>query len=100
MFSLISRSWKSPYRRSRVQNRAARQRDEQRRAGTGVHLAETSNVLWGGGCFLFVCMYVCACLHVSMCTCRPVPKEVSRGCGSPGAVATGCCESSDMGAKT
>lgn len=100
VFSLISRSWKSPYHRSRVQNRAARQRDEQRRAGTRVHLAETSNVLFFGRVvFLFVC--ICVCMSAChMCTCRQVPKEVSRGCGSSGAIAPGCCESSDMGART
>ena len=63
-----------------------------------MHLAETSNVLLGGG--VFICMYVCVCLHVSMCTCKQVPKEVSRGCGSSGAIATGCCESSKVDART
>lgn len=84
MFSLISRSWKSPYRRSRVQNRAARQRDEQRRAGTGVHLAETSNVLLGGRLF-FICMYVCMYVRVCMSVCvlaGRCPKRSAEGVGA------------------
>lgn len=81
-----------------MQNSAARQRAEQRRAGTRVHLAETTNVLFEGEVVFY--LFVCVCLHVSMCTCRQVPKEVNRECGSSGAIATGCCESSDVGAKT
>lgn len=65
-----------------MQNRAARQRDEQRRAGTRVHLAETSNVLFGGGVVFYLYVYVCVCLHVICVLAGRCPKRSAEGVGA------------------